>query len=56
MAEVPAFVVGYGEKGWFGNQQVYFDSFIKLLRGELTPEGKLPVRVSEAFPIGSGIR
>jgi beta-N-acetylhexosaminidase len=56
MAAVPAFAVGYGEKGCFGNQAVYFDSFIKLLKGELKPEGRLPVRVNAAFPIGSGIR
>lgn len=53
---VPAFAVGYGEKGWFGNQAVYFESFVKLLRGELKPQGRLPVQVSSAFPIGSGIR
>ena len=51
-----AFVVGYGEKGWFGNQGVYFDSFIKLLNGALTPEGRLPVLVSEKYPLGTGIR
>jgi len=43
--EVAAFLVGYGERGWFGNQAVYFDSFIKALKGELNPSGKLPVRV-----------
>lgn len=52
---VPAFLVGYGEKGWFGNQPVYFDSFIKVLKGELKPGGKLPVRVSDTYPIGSGL-
>jgi len=52
---VAAFLVGYGEKGWFGNQMVYFDSFIKALKGELKPKGRLPVRVSDAYPIGSGI-
>jgi len=50
-----AFVVGYGEKGWFGNQTVYFDSFIKLLKGELKPSGKLPVKVSDDYPIGVGV-
>ncbi|RPI97756.1 MAG: hypothetical protein EHM31_12980, partial [Candidatus Aminicenantes bacterium] len=25
--DVAAFLVGYGERGWFGNQAVYFDSF-----------------------------
>jgi beta-N-acetylhexosaminidase len=53
--EVPAFLVGYGERGWFGNQAVYFDSFVKALKGELKPQGKLPVRVNEQYPIGAGI-
>jgi beta-N-acetylhexosaminidase len=53
--KVPAFLVGYGERGWFGNQAVYFDSFIKLLKGEIKPEGKLPVLVSEKYPIGCGL-
>jgi beta-N-acetylhexosaminidase len=52
---VGAFLVGYGERGWFGNQTVYFDSFIKALKGELMPSGRLPVRVSDAYPIGAGI-
>ena len=52
---VPAFLVGYGEKGWFGNQAVYFDSFIKLLKGELKPRGKLPVKVNDRFPLGTGL-
>jgi len=53
---VAAFIVGYGERGWFGNQSIYFDSFVRLLKGEIKPEGKLPVRVSEKYPIGSGVR
>jgi beta-N-acetylhexosaminidase len=53
--DVPAFLVGYGEKGWFGNQSVYFDSFIKLLKGEITPSGKLPVKVSDRYPLGTGL-
>jgi beta-N-acetylhexosaminidase len=53
---VPAFLVGYGERGWFGNQAVYFDSFIKTLKGELKPSGRLPVMVSKEYPIGSGIQ
>jgi beta-N-acetylhexosaminidase len=53
---VPVFLVGYGEQGWYGNQTVYFDSFIRLLKGELKPGGKLPVKVSDRFPIGSGLR
>ncbi len=55
---VPAlgtFIVGYGEGGWFGNQTVYFDSFLKLLRGEIKPGGKLPVEISEEFGIGWGL-
>jgi len=52
---VPAFLVGYGERGWFGNQAVYFETFIKLLKGEIKPSGKLPVKVSEQYPIGSGL-
>ncbi len=52
---VAAFLVGYGERGWFGNQTVYFDTFVKALKGELKPAGKLPVRVSEAYPIGTGL-
>jgi beta-N-acetylhexosaminidase len=52
---VAAFLVGYGERGWFGNQAVYFDSFIKALKGELKPSGRLPVRVSDAYPIGAGL-
>jgi len=43
--DVAAFLVGYGERGWFGNQGVYFDSFIKALKGDLTPSGHLPVRM-----------
>jgi beta-N-acetylhexosaminidase len=53
---VPAFLVGYGEQGWYGNQAVYFDSFIKLVKGKLKPNGKLPVKVSARFQIGTGLR
>lgn len=53
--EVPAYLIGYGERGWFGNQEIYFSSFIRALTGELNPKGRLPVAVSEAYPIGSGI-
>jgi hypothetical protein len=56
MENIPAFLVGYGEKGWFGNQAVYFTSFVKLLRGELKPTGRLPVKVSDRYPIGSGLQ
>ena len=40
---VSAFVVGYGEGGFYGNQLVYADAFVRLLKGEITPSGKLPV-------------
>ena len=53
--KVGAFLVGYGERGWFGNQAVYFDTFIKLLKGEIKPSGKLPVKVNEQYPIGTGL-
>ncbi|MGD9345516.1 MAG: glycoside hydrolase family 3 N-terminal domain-containing protein [Candidatus Aminicenantes bacterium] len=53
--DVPSFLVGFGERGWYGNQTVYFDSFIKVLTGELTPQGKLPVKVSDRYPLGHGL-
>jgi beta-N-acetylhexosaminidase len=53
--DVATFLVGYGERGWFGNQAVYFDSFVKVLKGELKPSGRLPVRVSDRYPIGAGL-
>jgi hypothetical protein len=53
--DVPAYLVGYGERGWFGNQEIYFSSFIRTLKGELNPKGRLPVKVSDAYPIGSGL-
>ncbi len=52
---IPVFMTGYGEGGWYGNQVVYFDSFVKVLKSELSPGGKLPVRVSERYPIGYGL-
>lgn len=55
LKDASAFVVGYGESGWFGNQTIYADSFIRLLKGQITPKGKLPVTVSPKTPIGSGI-
>ena len=55
IGDVAAFAIGYGERGWFGNQAVYFDSFTKLLNGDLKPTGKLPVKVSDIYPIGAGI-
>jgi beta-N-acetylhexosaminidase len=55
IGDVAAFVVGYGERGWFGNQAVYFDAFVALLRGEVKPSGKLPVKVSDTYGIGAGL-
>ena len=51
-----AFVVGYGEGGFYGNQLAYADAFVKLLHGTLSPRGRLPIRLSERFPVGSGAR
>ena len=42
---VSAFVVGYGEGGFYGNPIVYADAFLRLLRGEIEAQGKLPVRL-----------
>jgi beta-N-acetylhexosaminidase len=53
--DVPAYLIGYGERGWFGNQEIYFSSFIRAVKGELNPKGRLPVTVSETYRIGSGI-
>lgn len=53
--DVGAYLIGYGERGWFGNQEIYFSSFIRALTGELNPNGKLPLKVSDAYPIGSGV-
>jgi beta-N-acetylhexosaminidase len=50
-----AYVVGYGEGGFYGNQIIYADSFIKLLKGEISPQGHIPVRISKDYPLGSGI-
>jgi beta-N-acetylhexosaminidase len=55
IAEVPSFCVGFAEREWYGNQDVYFDSFIKLLKGDLEPQGKLPVEVSDQYPLGFGL-
>lgn len=55
LKNVSAFLTGYGEGGFYGNQIIYADSFIKFLKGELSPKGKLPVEVSKDYPIGSGI-
>ncbi len=50
-----AVVVGYGEGGFYGNQVAYADAFIRLMKGEIGAEGRLPVRVSEALPLGAGV-
>jgi beta-N-acetylhexosaminidase len=43
LREVSAFVVGYGEGGFYGNQIVYTDAFVRLLKGEIAASGKAPV-------------
>ncbi|UCG86559.1 MAG: hypothetical protein JSW71_22120 [Gemmatimonadota bacterium] len=53
--DVSAFFAGYGERGWYGNQEIYFESFIKALTGEIIPAGRLPVTVGERYPVGSGL-
>lgn len=55
LKKAAAFAVGYGEGGFYGNQLVYVDSFIRLLKGDISPKGKLPVTVSDGFPGGSGV-
>ena len=40
-----AVVVAYGEGGFYGNQTIYADSFIRLLKGEIIAKGHLPVRM-----------
>ena len=55
MAKTVAFVVGYGEGGWYGNQTIFADAFVRLLSGKIKPQGKLPVKVSDEFPIGAGM-
>jgi beta-glucosidase-like glycosyl hydrolase len=50
LTEATAFVIGYGEGGFYGNQVVYADAFIRLLKGEIEAEGKLPVK------LGSGVK
>jgi beta-N-acetylhexosaminidase len=51
----PSFMVGYGEGGFYGNQQAYFSSWIRVLKGELKPGGKLPIKVSEEMGTGFGL-
>jgi beta-N-acetylhexosaminidase len=55
MKNAAALVIGYGEGGFYGNQIIYAESLIKLLKGEIKPRGRLPVGVSASFPVGSGI-
>jgi len=43
LRDVSAFVVGYGEGGFYGNQIVYADAFLRLLEGEIAASGRLPV-------------
>jgi hypothetical protein len=38
-----AFVVGYGEGGFYGNQTVYGEAFARLLKGEISATGTLPI-------------
>jgi beta-N-acetylhexosaminidase len=52
---VPVFLTGYGEGGWYGNQVIYFDSFIKVLKSELSPKGKLPISINNELQIGFGL-
>ncbi|HWA32643.1 MAG TPA: glycoside hydrolase family 3 N-terminal domain-containing protein [Cyclobacteriaceae bacterium] len=52
---VPSYIVGYGEGGFYGNQPVYFSSFIRILKGELKPSGKLPISVTREMGIGWGL-
>ncbi len=44
--DLSAFVVGYGEGGFYGNQLVYADAFGRLLKGEVEATGKLPVKLT----------
>lgn len=55
LPDLPVLLVGYGERSWYGNQDAYFDVFVRVLRGGVSPVGRLPVRVSEAYPLGFGL-
>jgi beta-N-acetylhexosaminidase len=55
IGNVSAYLVGYGEGGFYGNQPVYFNSLVRILKGELVPTGKLPLNVSKELPIGFGM-
>jgi beta-N-acetylhexosaminidase len=48
-------LTGYGEGGYHGNQLIYADSFVRLLKGEIRPRGRLPVALSPALPAGAGV-
>jgi beta-N-acetylhexosaminidase len=50
-----AFVVGYGEGGFYGNQLAYVDAFVRLMKGDIGTGGRLPVRVPPRFELGAGI-
>jgi beta-N-acetylhexosaminidase len=50
VGDVSAFVVGYGEGGFYGNQVVYADAFLRLLRGEIGAEGRAPIAGLVAKP------
>lgn len=56
LQQATAFVVGYGEGGFYGNQVAYADAFIRLVKGEIAAQGRLPVKVSARFPMGTGLR
>jgi hypothetical protein len=45
--DAAAFAVGYGEGGFYGNQVVYADAFIRLLKGAIEAKGKLPIETSQ---------
>jgi len=55
LPDLPVLLVGYGERSWYGSQDAYFDAFVRVLTGAATPGGRLPVRVSEAYPLGFGL-
>lgn len=55
LGDAAAVLVGYGEGGFYGNQVGYADAFVRLMKGEIGTEGRLPVGVSERFPLGTGI-
>jgi beta-N-acetylhexosaminidase len=55
MESAPAFVTGFAEGDWAGNQIVYFDSFVRLLKGEYKPAGRLPIDLNEKYKIGFGL-